>query len=353
MVQNDAVALLRRYDGPPARIMEVCGTHTARGFETGLRSLLPPGVTLVSGPGCPVCVTPVGFLDRALWLVESRPDVILCSFGDLLRVPGSRDSLAGCRARGGDIRVVYSPLDALALAVRCPGRQVVFLSVGFETTVPGACLAVKKAAERGVKNFSLLCSNRTMENAYRSLHGAADAFLYPGHVSAVTGLAVYERLRDEGISGAVAGFGAQEMALAVAVILQKLMDGAPFAVNCYPRVVTREGSPAARRLIAEVMEPCDAEWRGLGVIPGSGLTLRGKYAADDAGLRFGIPALAGRENPACRCGDVLRGSCEPTGCPCFGKSCTPENPQGACMVSAEGACAAFYRYGGARRAGLY
>lgn len=337
---------LTGYQGRPVRVMEVCGTHTAEGFRNGLRSLLPPSVKLVSGPGCPVCVTPVGFIDKAVWLAQNRPGVILCSFGDLLRVPGSEMSLAGARAGGADVRVVYSQLDALALAAENPQREVVFLSVGFETTTPGACLAIKKAAKDGMRNFSLLCSNRTMDNAYRSLRGAADAFLYPGHVSAITGMGVYEALRGEGVSGAVAGFGAHEMVAALVVILKKLALGEPFAVNCYTRVVRQQGSEVARRLMCEVMQPCDARWRGLGVIPQSGLMLRDEYAAFDAEKKFGIPPLEGRENPACRCGDVLRGDCEPPACPCFGKSCTPENPLGACMVSSEGGCAAFYKYGG-------
>ncbi|MDR3552602.1 MAG: hydrogenase formation protein HypD [Clostridia bacterium] len=347
MQSNEPLArALTGYDGPPVRIMEVCGTHTAEGFRNGIRSLLPPQVKLIAGPGCPVCVTPAGFIDKACWLARHR-DVLICSFGDLVRVPGSEESLAALRARGRvQLRVVYSPLDALAVAAEDPRREVVFLSVGFETTVPAACLAVKKAAQAGVGNFSLLCSNRTMEEAYHLLHGAADAFLYPGHVSAITGMEVYRRLAAEGISGAVAGFGAQEMLLAIDIILKRLAKGMPFAVNCYTRVVTPQGSEAARALIAKVMEPCDARWRGLGVIPHSGLRLRAEYERFDAEKRFSVPPLEGRENPACRCGDVLRGSCEPPQCACFGKACKPENPLGPCMVSSEGTCAAYYQYGG-------
>lgn len=337
---------LRRYAGPPARIMEVCGTHTAEGFRTGVRSLLPPQVKLIAGPGCPVCVTPAGFIDTAVFLAKKRPDAVLCSFGDLVRVPGSEKSLAAVRAEGADVRVVYSPLDALAAARENPGREVVFLSVGFETTVPASCLALRAAKREGIRNFSLLCSNRTMDRVYGRLRGAADAFLYPGHVSVMTGMALYRRLAEQGVSGAVAGFGAQEMLLALTVLLQKLGEGKPFAVNCYPRVVTEEGNEAARRLVRDWMEPCDAVWRGLGELPGSGLRLRREWEAYDARAKFALPELPGRENPVCRCGEVLRGACEPTDCPLFGKSCAPQHPVGACMVSAEGSCSAYYRFGG-------
>lgn len=341
---------LRAYHGRPLRIMEVCGTHTAENFRLGIRSLLPESIRLISGPGCPVCVTPVGYIDAALEIAK-KPETVLCSFGDLLRVPGTGisgagvRSLARARAEGADVRVVYSPLDAVRLARREPEKQFVFLAVGFETTTPAACLAVRAAQRSGLRNFSLLTSNRTMENAYRLLRGSADAYLYPGHVSVMTGTAVYERLAAEGVSGVVTGFTAGEILAALAVIVERLQAGKPFWENCYPRVVAPEGNPEANALVTSLMEPCDAEWRGLGTIPGSGLRLREEYAEYDASRRFGVPVLRGRENAACRCGAVLRGDCEPTGCPQFGKACTPENPLGACMVSAEGACAAFYQYG--------
>lgn len=337
---------VRRYDGPPVRIMEVCGTHTAENFRQGVRSILPPAIRLVSGPGCPVCVTPAGFIYQAVELAKS-PDVILTSFGDLLRVPGSESSLAGARAQGADVRVVYSPLDAVEIAAKNPKKQVVFLSVGFETTTPSSCLAIKKAERmndgRGLSNFSLLCANKTMPQAYYLLRGSADAFLYPGHVSVITGTGIYEQLRQDGISGVVAGFTAAELLTALTVILEKLKSKVPFAINCYPRVVTKEGNPQARALVSSYMQPCDAAWRGLGVVKGSGLRLRGEYAQYDATAKFELdPTPAGRDHPACRCGEVLRGDCEPTECSCYGKLCTPEHPVGACMVSSEGACAAYY-----------
>ena len=220
-----------------------------------------------------------------------------------------------------------------------------FLAVGFETTVPAACLAVKKAAAEGLANFSILGANKTMPNAYRALKGSADAFLYPGHVNAITGTAVCEDLVKLGVSGVVAGFTADEILTALAVIVRLSASGEPFFRNCYPRVVRPEGSPAALKLMDTVMEPCDAEWRGLGVIPMSGLKLRPAFAAYDARLKFSLPPVTGRSNPACRCGEVLQGKCKSTDCKLFGTVCTPLHPVGACMVSNEGACSAYYQYG--------
>lgn len=334
---------LRRYDGPALRVMEVCGTQTHENYRLGIRSLLPPGIWLTAGPGCPVCVTPADYIDRAL-LLARRPEVTLCSFGDLLRVPGGSASLSLARAEGADVRVVYSPLDALEMAREQPERQVVFLAVGFETTAPAACLAVKKAEEAGAANFSILCACKTMERAYYTLADRVDAFLYPGHVAAITGMAVFRRLAERGVSGVVSGFTAGELLTALLVIARRSGHGA-FAVNAYPRVVAEEGNPAARALMARIMEPCDARWRGLGNIPGSGLRLRAEYAAFDAARRFGLPELPEREPPGCHCGEVLRGEREPAQCPLFGRGCTPEHPVGACMVSGEGACAAVYKYG--------
>lgn len=334
---------LQAYDGPALRVMEVCGTQTHENYRLGIRSLLPPGIRLVAGPGCPVCVTPADYIDRALWLA-GRPDVTVCSFGDLLRVPGGESTLALARAQGADVRVVYSPLDALELARQNTGRQIVFLAVGFETTVPSACLAVEKAARDHISNFSLLCACKTMERAYYTLADRVDAFLYPGHVAAITGMAVFRRLAQQGVSGAVSGFTAGELLTALLVIARRSGHGA-FAINAYPRVVAEDGNPAARALMERVMEPCDARWRGLGNIPGSGLRLRETYAAFDAAERFGLPQMPEREPAGCHCGEVLRGELEPAECSLFGRRCTPEHPVGACMVSGEGACAACYKYG--------
>ena len=336
---------IRDYDGPQIRIMEVCGTHTHAICRLGIRGLLPENVSLISGPGCPVCVTPAGYIDQAVELALSR-GVTVCTFGDLMRVPGSEMSLAQARARGAKTRIVYAPDDAVAFAAEHPDEPVVFLSVGFETTTPASCLAVRHAAREDVRNFAILTANKTMENAYRLLAPSADAFLYPGHVSAITGTGIYRLLLREGISGAVAGFASSEILLAIATILRQHRLGKPFAVNCYPRVVTEEGMPAAKALMAEMMEPCDAAWRGLGVIRASGLRLRPAYEGYDARKKYALHVSDGRDHPLCRCGDVLSGRCSPDACSLFGKGCTPAHPVGACMVSSEGACSAYYQYGG-------
>ena len=336
--------ILQSYSGRKLRIMEVCGTHTHEIFRLGIRKLLPESIDLISGPGCPVCVTPVGYIDEACYLALEK-NCIICTFGDLIRVPGTEMSLAGARAQGAVIKTVYSPLDAVEFAKENPDKQVVFLAVGFETTTPSACLAVEKAKAAGLENFSILCANKTMPNAYQALKGSADAFLFPGHVNAITGNATCKALCEQGVSGVVAGFTAKELMTALAVTVKLLEKGEPFFVNCYPRVVKDEGSPAAQKLMDKVMQPCDSEWRGLGVIKMSGMTLRDEYADYDARKKYDMPEIKGKPNPACRCGDVLQGKCKPSDCKVFGKVCTPQHPVGACMVSGEGACSAYYQYG--------
>ncbi len=336
--------ILQSYNGRKLRIMEVCGTHTHEIFRLGIRKILPESIELISGPGCPVCVTPVGFIDEACYLALEKGCVI-CTFGDLIRVPGTEKSLAGARAEGAVIKTVYSPLDAVEFAKENPDKQVVFLAVGFETTTPSACLAVEKAKAAGLDNFSILCANKTMPNAYQALKGSADAFLFPGHVNAITGNATCKALCEQGVSGVVAGFTAKELLTALAVTVTLLQKGEPFFVNCYPRVVKDEGSLAAQKLMAKVMQPCDSEWRGLGEIKMSGMTLRDEYAEFDARKKYDMPEIKGKPNPACRCGDVLQGKCKPSDCKVFGKVCTPQHPVGACMVSGEGACSAYYQYG--------
>ena len=370
-----ARSIIDHYDGRPIRIMEVCGTHTHEIFRLGIRQILPPSIRLISGPGCPVCVTPVDFIDEAVSLAMDY-GVTICTFGDLVRVPGSFGtpaaaenkaaaesgkegpgpanrtskigSLAAARAAGARIQVVYAPQDAVAYAREHPQEQVVFLSVGFETTTPSTCLAVKEAQSEGIKNFSILTANKTMPSAYVAMKDSTDAFLYPGHVHAITGTGICQELAEKGTSGVVAGFTAKELMTALAVIVKKTEEGKPYFENCYPRVVRSEGSPAAQRLVEEMMEPCDARWRGIGVLPDSGVKLRPEFADFDARIRFSLPSMEGRENPACRCGEVLQGKCLPSDCKVFGKGCTPEHPIGACMVSGEGACSAFYLYGGDR-----
>ncbi len=342
--RQTAAEVLASYQGRPLRIMEVCGTHTHEIFRLGIRGMLPEQVELISGPGCPVCVTPVGFIDEAVWLAEHG--VTITTFGDLVRVPGTEKSLAKARSEGGRVQVVYSPLDALDYAKAHPEEEVCFLSVGFETTTPAPCLAVEKALTEGVRNFSLLTANKTMPNAYAALKGSADVFLYPGHVHAIIGTEILEDLVKQGVSGVLAGFTAKELLTALAVAVRRAETGEPFFVNAYPRVVRPEGAPDAVALVQRFMEPCDSEWRGLGMIPGSGMKLKADYQAFDARVKFEMPEIHGRPNPACRCGEVLQGKCRPSDCPVFGKVCTPLHPVGACMVSGEGACSAFYQYGG-------
>jgi hydrogenase expression/formation protein HypD len=336
--------IIESYDGPKLRIMEVCGTHTHEIFKLGIRKILPPTIELISGPGCPVCVTPVGFIDEAVMLALDYHATI-CTFGDLIRVPGTKMSLSDARAKGAKIQIVYTPLDAVEYAKEHLDEQVVFLAVGFETTTPSACLSVKKAKEAGLTNFSLLVANKTMPNAYQALKGSADAFLYPGHVNAITGTKLCEELaKKEGVSGVVAGFTAKELLTALAVIIEKSKTGQPYFVNCYPRVVKEEGNLPAMQMMEEIMEPCDSEWRGLGIIPQSGQKLKAEYQEYDARIKFKMPKIEGKANPACRCGDVLQGKCKPSDCKVFGKGCTPQHPVGACMVSNEGACSAYYQY---------
>ena len=338
-----AKAIIEGYDGPAVRVMEVCGTHTHEIFHLGVRKILPPQVELISGPGCPVCVTPAGFIDEAVWLALEK-NVTICTFGDLVRVPGSTKSLADARSLGGKIQMVYSPMDAFEYAKEHKDEQVVFLSVGFETTTPAGCLSVKAAKEDGLDNYSLLVANKTMPQAYEALKSSADVFLYPGHVNAITGTRLCEALTEEGVSGVVAGFTARELMTALAVSLVKFQEGKPFFVNCYPRVVTQDGSKEAQVLVDEMMEACDSEWRGLGVIPASGMKLRPEWQNFDARIKYQMPKIEGKPNPACRCGDVLQGKCKPSDCKVFGKGCTPQHPVGACMVSGEGACSAYYQY---------
>ena len=342
--KQTAAEILASYQGRPLRIMEVCGTHTHEIFRLGIRGMLPDQVELISGPGCPVCVTPVGFIDEAVWLAEHG--VTITTFGDLVRVPGTEKSLAKARSEGGKVQVVYSPLDALDYAKAHTEEEVCFLSVGFETTTPAPCLTVEKALTDRVKNYSLLTANKTMPNAYAALKGSADVFLYPGHVHAIIGTGILEDLAEQGVSGVLAGFTAKELLTALAVAVRRAESGEAFFVNAYPRVVRPEGSPEAVALVNRYMEACDSEWRGLGMIPGSGMKLKSEYSQFDARVKFGMPEIHGRPNPSCRCGEVLQGKCKPSDCPVFGKVCTPLHPVGACMVSGEGACSAFYQYGG-------
>ena len=341
----DARSYLENYEGPDFRIMEVCGTHTHEIFRQGIRRILSPKIRLISGPGCPVCVTPVSFIDEAVYLALEKGCTIT-TFGDLVRVPGSSMSLAGARAKGANIKVVYSPSDAVKYAALHKEEQVVFLSVGFETATPSDVIAVKTAMREGLDNFSLLTANKTMPGAYEAMGHSCDAFLYPGHVHAITGTRICKDMCAKGISGVIAGFTGDELLTALAIAAKKHSEGEPFFVNCYPRVVKDEGSPAAVAIVDKFMQPCDAEWRGIGVIPLSGMELKEEYKAFDARKKFDIPEIRSDYKTACRCGDVLQGKILPKECPLFGKACNPDHPVGACMVSSEGACSAFFMYGG-------
>lgn len=339
-----------QYDSRPLTLMEVCGTHTMSIMKYGIRQVLPPAVRLVAGPGCPVCVTESSYLDMAMTLAE-RDDVVLVSFGDLLRVPGSRGSLQACRSAGADIRIVYSPLDCLALCAAHPDKQVVFLSVGFETTTPVVALTVTKARQQGITNLSLLTANKTMPAALDALAGddavRIDGLIFPGHVCTIAGTASYEAFCTRyRIPGAITGFEPADILGAIAALTAQAARGEARLDNIYPRLVHREGNPQATAIVAEVFTPCSARWRGIGEIEDSGLRLRDAFAEMDAQHRFSLPTPPAREPAGCRCGEILKGTAEPTDCPLYGRACTPTAPVGACMVSSEGACAAFYKYRG-------
>jgi len=346
-----ATRIARLAEGLPRciTIMEVCGTHTHAVAAAGLRRLLPPAVRLIAGPGCPVCVTPVGYVDRAEALAR-RPDVIVATFGDLVRVPSSHGSLEQCRAEGGAVHVVYSPRDALAVARENPGRTVVFLGVGFETTTPTVAAALAEAETAGVPNFRVLAGHKVMPPPMRALAldpaVQVDGFLLPGHVSVIVGSDAFEFVASElGRPAVVVGFAPTDVLRGVEAIVRQVREGRPAIENLYARVVTREGNREARALVDRFFEPVDAVWRGLGPIPGSGLALREGLAHRDAG-RIEVEVCAPVEPHGCRCGDVLKGVIDPPECPLFGRVCTPASAVGACMVSSEGSCAAWYRHGG-------
>lgn len=337
----------------PVRLMEFCGGHTHAILRFGIPDLLPPTVELLSGPGCPVCVTSAADLSRAL-AMASLPGVILTTFGDMMRVPadGGR-SLARAKAEGADIRIVYSPLDALEVARQNPGRPVVFLGVGFETTAPMVASAVLAAEAEGIPNFYVLSTHKLTPPAMRAILDAGEVRLSgiigPGHVTTVIGLRAWEFLPEEyGVPCAVAGFEPLDILRAVLALVEMAEDGRPGVANAYPRSVRPEGNVAALAAMEQVFEVADAEWRGLGVLPASGLRVRETYAHRDAARVFPLEVPAAREPPGCRCGDVLRGVMRPPECPLFARVCTPQNPVGPCMVSAEGACAAYYQYGRGR-----
>ena len=333
-------------------LMEVCGTHTVAIARNGLRALMPAGVKLASGPGCPVCVTSNKDIDTMIALCRV-PGVIIATFGDMTRVPGSTSSLLKEQAAGCSVRIVYSPLDALALAQENPQREVVFVGVGFETTTPLVAMSIKRAAAAGVKNFSVFAVHKNMPGALEVLMQDpqlnVSALILPGHVSTIIGSKPYEFLAQKyGIPGVITGFEPLDVLQGVAMIMQQLHDcargGRPKIEIAYSRGVMEEGNPVAQAAINEVFETCPATWRGLGEIAGSGYKLREKFAAFDAVRKFKPSVEATVEPKGCMCGSVLRAHMQPSDCPLFRKVCTPENPVGPCMVSSEGSCAAYFRY---------
>jgi hydrogenase expression/formation protein HypD len=332
----------------PVRLMEVCGTHTMAIFRHGIRALLPETITLLSGPGCPVCVTAQGDIDAFVEL-SRREDVILATFGDLMRVPGSGSSLQRESAAGADVRVVYSAMDALDIARREPDRQVIFLGVGFETTAPTIAAAILAAQRMELANFAVYCAHKTVPAALDALMNnpavKINGFLLPGHVSVIIGLDAYKAfVQRHRTAAVVAGFEPVDILRGVLELVNMLAEGAPELGNAYPRAVTGPGNVQARQIMAQVFEPSDATWRGLGIIAGSGLAIRPELAAFDAVRRFGLTVSDAPEPKGCACGDILSGTRTPPECALFRKLCTPMNPVGPCMVSSEGTCAAYYRY---------
>jgi hydrogenase expression/formation protein HypD len=332
----------------PVRLMEFCGGHTHAIMRYGLRALLPETVDLRSGPGCPVCVTANADLDRAIALGRV-PDLILTTYGDMIRVPGSTESLQDAKAAGADVRIVYSTLDALQIARDNPTQPVVFLGVGFETTAPTIAAAILQAEAEGLENFSVLSLHKLTPPATRAILDAGElalqGILGPGHVTTIIGADAWSFLPAQyGVPLAVAGFEALDILRAVADLVDMIGDGEPGVVNTYARSVTRQGNPAALEVMERVFQVSAADWRGLGSVPDSGLSLRPEFGRFDAARIFDIQPGPTREHRGCRCGDVLRGTLTPPECPLFDRGCTPAHPIGPCMVSAEGACAAYYQF---------
>ncbi len=329
-------------------IMEVCGGQTHSIIRHGIDQLLPDQIEMIHGPGCPVCVTPLEIIDKAL-AIAARPDVIFCSFGDMLRVPGSSSDLFRIKSAGGDVRIVYSPLDALKLARENPDRQVVFFGIGFETTAPANAMTVYQAKRMGIENFSLLVSHVLVPPAIAAIMESptcrVQAFLAAGHVCSVMGTGEYPPLVDKyQVPIVVTGFEPLDLLEGIRVTVRQLEEGRHELENAYPRVVPPEGNPAAKAMLNDVFEITDRAWRGIGVIPQSGWQLSPKYSYFDAEARFDVGGIHTAESAICRSGEVLQGLIKPNECAAFGKECTPRNPLGATMVSSEGACAAYYLY---------
>ncbi len=342
---HEAARGLRR----PVRIMEICGGHTVALCRAGVHAVLPPHVQVMSGPGCPVCVTPRATVDQAIWLAR-QPDTVVFTFGDMLRVQGSLGTLGAHAGRAGSVRMMYSPLQAVEYAAAHPAHTCVMLSVGFETTAPALAAALLSAAGRGLENFLVLSAGKQTPPAMRALlcdpQVALDGFIAPGHVTTVIGADAYRFIADEfGKPCVVAGFEVCDLLDALARVVAHVAGGTHAVEIEYTRSATWAGNEKAQAVVARVFEPCDTAWRGLGVIPASGYAVREEFARYDAARALAIPRHASDDPPACRCGDVLRGICAPPACPLFGTACTPEHAVGPCMVSSEGSCAAYYTCG--------
>lgn len=328
--------------------MEVCGTHTVAFFRSGVKSVLPQNLRLVSGPGCPVCVTSQGYIDAALDAAQ-RSDVTICTYGDMLRVPGSSGNLERHRARGANIVVCYSILDALRYAERHPDAEIIFLAVGFETTAPATAMAILEAKARGLRNFAVLNGHKRVMPALKALLSGGDVpvdgFLLPGHVSVVIGSDAYRELASEyGKACVVAGFEPAQLLQGILDLILQVREGKPRVENVYGVAVRAEGNQSALDCLDRVFVPADTEWRAMGTIPQSGFELREPYKGFDALVKFGLAIGEDYDPPGCRCGEVIQGKVNPDACPLFGEACTHENPVGPCMVSSEGTCAAWYRY---------
>lgn len=341
---------IARLTDEPLKLMEVCGGHTHTIFKYGIEDLLPPNITMIHGPGCPVCVIPLGRTDDSI-SIALQPDVIFTTFGDMMRVPGSKTNLLDAKAKGADVRMVYSPLDALKIAKKNPDRHVVFLGLGFETTAPSTAMTILQAAKDKVENFSVFCNHIMIIPALKAMLDSPDlkldGFVGPGHVSTVIGTRCYEFVPQEyGKPLVVTGFEPLDVLQSVYMIVKQIVEGRAEVENQYPRVVLRDGNRKALEALFEVFEPRDYfEWRGLGSIAHSGMKLNSKYARFDAELRFSVPGLRIADPKACQCGEILKGVKKPWECKVFGTACTPETPIGSCMVSSEGACAAYYNFG--------
>jgi hydrogenase expression/formation protein HypD len=340
---------LADYSGEPLRFMEFCGGHTHAILRYGIRQMLPAGVALLSGPGCPVCVTANRDLDYAM-LLSQQPGVILATFGDMIRVPGSHGSLQEAKAEGGDVRIVYSTLDALQMARDNPDQAVVFLGIGFETTAPTVATSLLQAQQEGLENYYVYSAHKLTPPATRAILDAGEVslkgILGPGHVTTINGLDAWRFVpQSYRLPVVIAGFEPLDLLGAIDTLVEMALREEPSVANAYTRSVRQEGNVVAQRVMDSVFQVADADWRGLGTVPDSGLLLQPSFAAHDARLAFPLDPGPPREHPGCRCGDVLRGTMWPTECPLYAQACTPAHPVGPCMVSAEGACAAYYQYG--------